>query len=209
MPHRETLLLAQVLLDAGLPDGVVNVIPTSRPRAISEPIITDPRLRKLSFTGSTAIGKVLLAQAAHNVLRTSMELGGNAPFLVFADADPDAAVDGAMTAKFRNIGQACTAANRFIVHESRAEEFALRLHQGSRADMRARWPTPLCRRFGQPREAFGPVQRPVPKAMFWRPRSASRICHDRALAVKATHPADTAEMIASKAENVLKSFQAS
>ena len=122
-----TLLFAQVLLDAGLPDGVVNVIPTSRPRAISEPIIKDPRLRKLSFTGSTTVGKVLLAQAAHNVLRTSMELGGNAPFLVFADADLDAAVDGAMTAKFRNIGQACTAANRFIVHESLAEEFVARV----------------------------------------------------------------------------------
>ncbi|HBS74791.1 MAG TPA: NAD-dependent succinate-semialdehyde dehydrogenase, partial [Microbacterium sp.] len=115
------------LQDAGLPDGVVNVITTSSSGAVSEPIIRDPRLRKLSFTGSTPVGQKLLEQAAQGVLRTSMELGGNAPFVVFDDADLDKAVDGAMLAKFRNIGQACTAANRFIVHRSVADEFARRV----------------------------------------------------------------------------------
>jgi succinate-semialdehyde dehydrogenase/glutarate-semialdehyde dehydrogenase len=94
---------------------------------VSEPIIRDPRLRKLSFTGSTGVGQRLLEQAAQGVLRTSMELGGNAPFVVFDDADLDKAVDGAMLAKFRNIGQACTAANRFIVHRSVMDEFAHRV----------------------------------------------------------------------------------
>ena len=122
-----TLAFAQLLIDAGLPAGVVNVIPTTQSGAVSSPIIADPRLRKLSFTGSTEVGRVLLAEAAKGVLKTSMELGGNAPFLVFEDADLDAAVDGAMIAKFRNIGQACTAANRFIVHESIAGEFAERV----------------------------------------------------------------------------------
>ncbi|WP_223694027.1 NAD-dependent succinate-semialdehyde dehydrogenase [Leifsonia poae] len=122
-----TLLFAQLLADAGVPAGVVNVIPTSTSGAVSAPIIADPRLRKLSFTGSTPVGRALLAQAGQNVLRTSMELGGNAPFVVFDDADLDKAVDGAMLAKFRNMGQACTAANRFIVHESVAEEFAARV----------------------------------------------------------------------------------
>ncbi|GIT81588.1 NAD-dependent succinate-semialdehyde dehydrogenase [Leifsonia sp. LS1] len=122
-----TLFFAQLLEDAGLPAGVVNVITTSTSGAVSAPIIADPRLRKLSFTGSTPVGRALLAQAGQNVLRTSMELGGNAPFVVFEDADLDAAVNGAMLAKFRNMGQACTAANRFIVHESIAEEFAARV----------------------------------------------------------------------------------
>lgn len=122
-----TLAFAQLLGDAGVPAGVVNVIPTSRSKDVSAPIIADPRLRKLSFTGSTEVGRTLLRQAAEGVLRTSMELGGNAPFLVFEDADLDAAVDGAMLAKFRNIGQACTAANRFLVHESVADEFARRV----------------------------------------------------------------------------------
>ncbi|HAM26660.1 MAG TPA: NAD-dependent succinate-semialdehyde dehydrogenase [Microbacteriaceae bacterium] len=122
-----TLYFARLLEDAGLPAGVVNVITTTRSREVSAPVIADPRLRKLSFTGSTAVGKTLLKQAADGILRTSMELGGNAPFLVFDDADLDAAVDGAIIAKFRNIGQACTAANRFIVHESVAHEFAARL----------------------------------------------------------------------------------
>ena len=99
-----TLFFAQLLADAGVPDGVVNVIPTSTARAVSEPIIADPRLRKLSFTGSTPVGRTLLAQAGQNVLRTSMELGGNAPFVVFDDADLDKAVEGAMLAKFRNVG---------------------------------------------------------------------------------------------------------
>ena len=122
-----TLLFAQLLTEVGVPAGVVNVIASSRPAEITEPLLADPRLRKLSFTGSTQVGRTLLAQAAQNVLRTSMELGGNAPFLIFDDADLDAAVDGAMTAKFRNIGQACTAANRFIVHASLAEEFTARV----------------------------------------------------------------------------------
>ncbi len=122
-----TLLVAQLLQEAGVPDGVVNVITTKATGPVSEAIIRDPRLRKLSFTGSTAVGRSLLELAAGGVLRTSMELGGNAPFLVFEDADLDAAVEGALTAKFRNIGQACTAANRFLVHRSLAEEFARRV----------------------------------------------------------------------------------
>jgi len=122
-----TLALAAVLIEAGLPDGVVNVITTSHSGAVSEPIIRDPRLRKLTFTGSTEVGRRLIEQSAQNVLKTSMELGGNAPFLVFADADLDRAVEGAMLAKMRNIGEACTAANRLLVHSSIAEEFAGKL----------------------------------------------------------------------------------
>ncbi|MGF0313246.1 NAD-dependent succinate-semialdehyde dehydrogenase [Rhodococcus sp. IEGM1428] len=122
-----TLLLAHVLDEVGLPPGVLNVLPTSNAEAVTGPLIADPRLRKLSFTGSTDIGKRLLADSAQSVLRTSMELGGNAPFVVFADADVDAAVAGAMTAKMRNMGEACTAANRFIVHRSLATEFATKL----------------------------------------------------------------------------------
>ncbi len=118
-----TLLLVATLEEAGLPAGVVNVITTSTSAATSAPIISDSRLRKITFTGSTEVGVRLLEQSAKRVLRTSMELGGNAPFLVFEDADIDAAVNGAMLAKMRNIGQACTAANRFIVHDSVAEEF--------------------------------------------------------------------------------------
>lgn len=122
-----TLFFARILQDAGLPAGVVNVVTTTRSGPVSEAIIGDRRLRKLSFTGSTPVGQQLLRQAASGVLRTSMELGGNAPFVVFNDADLDKAVDGAIAAKFRNIGQACTAANRFIVHRSIAEEFARRV----------------------------------------------------------------------------------
>ncbi|QGQ19640.1 aldehyde dehydrogenase family protein [Cellulomonas sp. JZ18] len=110
-----------------LPTGVVNVVPTSSARRVSEPLLADPRLRKLSFTGSTEVGRTLLAAAAPRVLRTSMELGGNAPFLVFEDADLDAAVAGAVQAKMRNSGQTCVAANRFLVHGSVAGEFADRL----------------------------------------------------------------------------------
>lgn len=128
-----TLYFAKLLEDAGLPKGVVNVLTTSTSRDVSDPIIADPRLRKLSFTGSTGVGQQLMKQAAQGVLRTSMELGGNAPFIVFEDADLDKAVDGAMMAKFRNIGQACTAANRFIVHESVAEEFAARVTERVKA----------------------------------------------------------------------------
>jgi succinate-semialdehyde dehydrogenase/glutarate-semialdehyde dehydrogenase len=122
-----TLFFARLLQEAGVPAGVVNIITTTHSRDVSAPVIADPRLRKLSFTGSTEVGRTLLAQAAGGILRTSMELGGNAPFLVFEDADLDAAVEGALAAKFRNMGQACTAANRFIVHESVAADFAAAL----------------------------------------------------------------------------------
>jgi succinate-semialdehyde dehydrogenase/glutarate-semialdehyde dehydrogenase len=128
-----TLHFVKLLEDAGLPAGVVNVITTASSSAVSAPIIADPRLRKLSFTGSTPVGQKLIEQSAKNVLRTSMELGGNAPFVVFEDADLDKAVEGAMAAKFRNIGQACTAANRFIVHRDVADEFAKRVTERVRA----------------------------------------------------------------------------
>ncbi len=128
-----TLAFVPLLVEAGLPAGVVNVVTTTTSSAVSGAIIADPRLRKLSFTGSTPVGKKLIAQAAEGVLRVSMELGGNAPFVVFDDADLDKAVDGAMAAKFRNIGQACTAANRFIVHEAVAGEFADRVSERVRA----------------------------------------------------------------------------
>ena len=118
------LALVELLADCGVPAGVVNVITTSRTGEVIEPIIRDPRLRKLTFTGSTPVGRSLVEQSAEQLLRVSMELGGNAPFLVFEDADVDKAVEGAMLAKMRNIGEACTAANRFLVHESVAEEFS-------------------------------------------------------------------------------------
>jgi succinate-semialdehyde dehydrogenase/glutarate-semialdehyde dehydrogenase len=121
------LALAGILEEAGLPEGVLNVITASSSRDTMGPLIADPRLRKLSFTGSTEVGRALMKQASDGLLRLSMELGGNAPFLVFEDADLDAAIDGAVIAKMRNIGEACTAANRFHVHESVAEEFAERL----------------------------------------------------------------------------------
>ena len=121
------LALAKLLEECGLPPGVLNVVTGSSSSAISKPIIGDPRLRKLSFTGSTEVGRKLIAQAADNVLKVSMELGGNAPFLVFDDADIDAAVEGAMIAKMRNIGEACTSANRFHVAEGVAGEFAEKL----------------------------------------------------------------------------------
>ncbi len=121
------LALARLLAECGLPDGVLNVVTATKSGDVSEPIIKDSRLRKLSFTGSTPVGRALMVQAADQVLKTSMELGGNAPFLVFEDADLDAAVDGAMIAKMRNVGEACTSANRFHVHESVAAEFAEKL----------------------------------------------------------------------------------
>ena len=121
------LALAQILEEAGLPGGVVNVITARSSAAVTAPLIADPRLRKLSFTGSTEVGRQLIKQSAEQVLKVSMELGGNAPFLVFEDADLDAAVDGALLAKMRNGGQACTSANRFHVHESVAEAFADKL----------------------------------------------------------------------------------
>ncbi len=117
------LAIARILSAAGVPDGVVNVVPTTDAATVVTTWLTDERVRKLSFTGSTGVGKVLLKQAADRVLNTSLELGGNAPFVVTADADLEEAVAGAMVAKFRNGGQACTAANRFYVHESVAEQF--------------------------------------------------------------------------------------
>ena len=118
-----SLYFASLMREAGLPDGVLNVVTTSHTGEVVSALMADERLRKVSFTGSTAVGRTLLAQASQNVLRTSMELGGNAPFIVFEDADIPAAVEGAYAAKMRNMGEACTAANRFIVHEDIAEEF--------------------------------------------------------------------------------------
>jgi succinate-semialdehyde dehydrogenase / glutarate-semialdehyde dehydrogenase len=121
------LMLARILEQAGLPGGVLNVVTARSSGAVMEPLIRDPRTRKLSFTGSTEVGRRLIEQAAEQVLRVSMELGGNAPFVVFEDADLDDAVEGAMIAKMRNIGEACTAANRFHVAQPIADEFARRL----------------------------------------------------------------------------------
>ena len=121
------LALAKILEQAGLPGGVLNVITAKSAGAVIAPLLADPRTRKLSFTGSTEVGRTLIEQSAQQILRVSMELGGNAPFLVFDDADLDAAVEGALLAKMRNVGEACTAANRFHVHESVAEEFSRRL----------------------------------------------------------------------------------
>ena len=109
------LMLAKILEESGLPGGVLNLITASSAGRTTVPLIDDPRLRKLSFTGSTEVGRKLMEQASHELLRLSMELGGNAPFIVFEDADLDEAVKGAVIAKMRNIGEACTAANRFHV----------------------------------------------------------------------------------------------
>ncbi|MET7392012.1 NAD-dependent succinate-semialdehyde dehydrogenase [Dactylosporangium sp. NPDC005572] len=129
-PARQTpltmLALAGLLQEVGVPSGVLNVVTTTRTGELVRALMSDPRLRKVTFTGSTPIGQGLVRQSADQMLRVSMELGGNAPFLVFPDADLDAAVDGAMLAKMRNMGEACTAANRFIVHESLADDFASR-----------------------------------------------------------------------------------
>ena len=121
------LKLADILAEAGLPDGVLNVVTTKSTGKVMGPLIADGRIRKLSFTGSTEVGQKLIEQSAQQVLKTSMELGGNAPFVVCADADVDEAVQGAMLAKMRNIGEACTAANRFYVHADVAEEFTKKL----------------------------------------------------------------------------------
>jgi succinate-semialdehyde dehydrogenase/glutarate-semialdehyde dehydrogenase len=121
------LALARILEHAGLPGGVLNVITSRRSGEVIEPLLQDERTRKLSFTGSTEVGRSLIEQSSRQILRVSMELGGNAPFIVFADADLDAAVEGAVIAKMRNVGEACTAANRFHVQEPIAEEFARRL----------------------------------------------------------------------------------
>src|SRR5918999_3033549 len=120
------LALMPILQEAGVPAGVVNVIPSRSSGKVVSAMLHDPRVRVLSFTGSTEVGRKLLHEAADNVIKPAMELGGNAPFIVFEDADIDAAVEGAMIAKMRNMGEACTAANRFLVHESVAEEFASR-----------------------------------------------------------------------------------
>jgi succinate-semialdehyde dehydrogenase / glutarate-semialdehyde dehydrogenase len=121
------LLMGKILDDAGVPAGVVNVLPARRSGAVVSAMLHDPRVRKLSFTGSTEVGRILLKEAADQVVNCSMELGGNAPFLVFEDADLDAAIEGAMIAKMRNGGEACTAANRFFVHADVVEEFSRRL----------------------------------------------------------------------------------
>ncbi|MFC9515473.1 NAD-dependent succinate-semialdehyde dehydrogenase [Nocardiaceae bacterium NPDC056970] len=130
-PAEETpltmLLLGEVFAEAGLPEGVLSILPTSKASALSGPLMQDPQLRKVTFTGSTPVGKLLVRNAADQLLRTSMELGGNAPFVVFEDADVDAAVNGAMAAKMRNGGQACTAANRFHVANAVIEEFTDKL----------------------------------------------------------------------------------
>ena len=127
------LAMARILDEAGVPAGVVNVLPARRSGAVVSAMLHDPRVRKLSFTGSTEVGRVLLKEAADQVINCSMELGGNAPFLVFADADLDAAIDGAMVAKMRNGGEACTAANRFYVESGVAEEFGRRLAERMKA----------------------------------------------------------------------------
>jgi len=121
------LALAEILAEAGLPDGAINVVTATDSGGVMEPLIRSGRARKLSFTGSTKVGKILLEQCAEKVLRTSMELGGNAPLIVFEDADLDEAVDGALAAKMRNMGEACTSANRMLVHESIIDEFGERL----------------------------------------------------------------------------------
>jgi succinate-semialdehyde dehydrogenase / glutarate-semialdehyde dehydrogenase len=121
------LMLAQLMKEAGLPDGVLNVVTSTSASAVTGPLFDDPRLRKVSFTGSTPVGKTLMELASKHVLRVSMELGGNAPYLVFGDADLEAAVEQALLAKMRNIGESCVAANRFHVHASVADEFAARL----------------------------------------------------------------------------------
>ena len=135
-PAAETPLtaiaVARILTEAGVPDGVVNVVPTTDPAGVVSTWLTDERVRKISFTGSTGVGRTLLRQAADRVLNASMELGGNAPFVVTADADLEAAVAGAMIAKFRNGGQACTAANRFYVHADVADAFVERFGAADR-----------------------------------------------------------------------------
>ncbi|MGK5695687.1 NAD-dependent succinate-semialdehyde dehydrogenase [Streptomyces sp. URMC 128] len=122
-----SLALAEILTEAGLPEGVLNVVVTSDAAGVVEPLLRGGQIRKLSFTGSTQVGRILLAQCADTVIRTSMELGGNAPLIVFDDADLDVAVEGTMVAKMRNMGESCCAANRIYVHTSIAEEFASRL----------------------------------------------------------------------------------
>jgi succinate-semialdehyde dehydrogenase/glutarate-semialdehyde dehydrogenase len=136
-PAEETpltaVLIGELLLEAGVPEGVVNVVCTDEPAPLAEAILADPRVRKLSFTGSTAVGRRLLELCAPRVISASLELGGNAPFIVLEDADLDVAVREAMAAKMRNGGEACTAANRFLVHESVAEPFTAALTEAMAA----------------------------------------------------------------------------
>ena len=192
------LALAKLLEDCGLPGGVLNVITSKKSGDVSAPIIGDPRLRKLSFTGSTEVGRKLIAQAADNVLKVSMELGGNAPFLVFEDADVDDAIEGAMIAKMRNVGEACTSANRFHVHESLADEFAEKLgeedgrdegrpghrggHRGRPADRRrrsaTRWPSSSRTRSRRARRASRAAPRARATATSSSPRSSRGISDD-------------------------------
>ena len=187
------LLMAKILDDAGVPAGVVNVLPARRSGAVVSAMLHDPRVRKLSFTGSTEVGRVLLREAADQVVNCSMELGGNAPFLVFEDADLDAAVDGAMIAKMRNGGEACTAANRFYVHADVADEFSRRLaermaalqrrtrhrrrHRGRPARQRGvgRQGGRAGRRRRRRRGARGPGRHPPrPRRLLLRPDRAAR-----------------------------------
>ncbi|OPE44717.1 aldehyde dehydrogenase family protein, partial [Mycolicibacterium diernhoferi] len=138
------LAIFEILAQAGVPDGVVNLVTTAKPAEVASAWLADDRVKKVSFTGSTGVGRTLLEQASARILNASMELGGNAPFVVTADADIDAAVEGAMVAKFRNGGQACTAANRFYVHSDVADRFIARfgaaiaeLRVGPAADQRS------------------------------------------------------------------------
>src|SRR6195952_160575 len=126
-PPLTMLALGQIFLEAGLPEGVLSIITSSSTGKVMKPLIQDQRLRTPSFTGSTEVGRLLMEQASQTLLKLSMELGGNAPFIVFEDADLDKAVEQAVVAKMRNMGESCVAANRFHVHESIAEEFTSRL----------------------------------------------------------------------------------
>lgn len=128
-----SLALARIYMEAGVPPGVINIVPSARAGEVVPAMLADPRVRKLSFTGSTEVGSRLLAEAAKHVVNTSMELGGNAPFLIFEDADMDGAIEGAMIAKLRNGGQSCIAANRFYAHAAIADEFSARLSEAMRS----------------------------------------------------------------------------
>ena len=178
------LALGEILEGAGLPPGVLNIVTSSKSSDVSKPIIGDARLRKLSFTGSTEVGRKLIEQSAHNILRVSMELGGNAPFLVFDDADVDAAVEGAVIAKMRNIGEACTAANRFHVAEKVQDEFTEKLAAQARRDAgRARH---RGRRQGRPADRRDPARQGQGARRRRHVRRARRSC---SAAPSATAPA--------------------
>ena len=187
------LMLAKILEDAGLPKGVLNLVTATSSGETMGPLIADPRLRKLSFTGSTEVGKKLMAQASDNLLRLSMELGGNAPFIVFDDADVDAAVQGAMIAKMRNIGEACTAANRFHVRESVADEFAEKLAEQARRDEGR--PRHRGRRRGRSADRRQPARRRSPSWSTTRsdaaPRRSSAATLATAPATSTTPPCST------------------